>query len=160
MMSLSAIELRRRAVRWPADNPLTRWVQREMFKLLLYRAIHDENSGLEIIIQSPDPSGLRPQRDRDRVCIVEVATGARTGTPVKRLLRDYALTCYLIATDAEKLSYGPGTTSDEIEGDINQLISSAKELLSGQRLPPMFEEELPPPKQAVIRPPVRFGTTA
>ncbi len=145
MESLSIIELRRRAAYWP-QSVLTTWAMRQMFKLLLYRAIYDDNSGLDIVIQSPDPVGRTTRRDEDRVYIVHRETGERTGTNVKNIVRDYALTCYLIAVDTEKRPKGFAKRDKETpttRDDVRRLVDAARDI--AKKLPRMFEDEQPTP---------------
>ncbi len=79
-----------------------------IFAFLLKHAIAAEDSGLRVFIQSRDPQGfVVGERRRDRIVIEHEATGRRASVAQARLVRDWALTAYLMAHGAVALPTPP-----------------------------------------------------
>lgn len=159
MLTISAYEMRRRAMRWE-KSPWKDWIRKQMLKLLLYRAIYQEDPDLVIEIECQNPERRTAYSDRDRVCIWHRPSNQRTGIEQRELVRDVALACYRYAHSFEQLRPIPADYLDGEElspQEQREMVSAAYDVAQDSNIGRMFEDERPPPVPTQRREPVRYG---
>jgi hypothetical protein len=159
MLTISAFEMRRRAMRWE-NSPWKDWVRKQMLKLLLHRAIYQEDPDLVIEIERRYPGRRTAFCEHDRICILHEPSNQRTGIEQRELVRSVALACYGYARGFEQLRPIPVDQLDEAElsnQEQKELVSAAYDIAQNSNIGRIFEDERPPPAPTRRREPVRYG---